>query len=50
MKAYELWLHETVINQHSKDDCNFPPQYNNEKLREILNGNTVCIFYNKNLL
>ncbi|XP_004534242.1 ectopic P granules protein 5 homolog isoform X2 [Ceratitis capitata] len=40
MKSYDLWLHETVINQHSKDDCNFPPQYNNEKLREILNGNT----------
>ncbi|XP_017477815.1 PREDICTED: ectopic P granules protein 5 homolog isoform X2 [Rhagoletis zephyria] len=40
MKSYDLWLHETGINQHTKDDCNFPPQYNNEKLREILNGNT----------
>ncbi|XP_053947288.1 ectopic P granules protein 5 homolog isoform X1 [Anastrepha ludens] len=40
MKSYDLWLHETAINQHTKDDCNFPPQYNNSKLREILNGNT----------
>ncbi|XP_011192881.2 ectopic P granules protein 5 homolog isoform X1 [Zeugodacus cucurbitae] len=40
MKTYVLWLQETAINQHSKDDCNFPPQYNNEKLREIFNGNT----------
>ncbi|XP_067619599.1 ectopic P granules protein 5 homolog isoform X2 [Eurosta solidaginis] len=39
MKSYELWLHDSSINQHSKDDCNFPPQYNNQKLREIFHGN-----------
>lgn len=38
MKTYALWLEETTINKISNDQLNFPPQYNPEKLQEILAG------------
>lgn len=41
MKTYALWLEDTTMNKMSKEQLNYPPQYNNEKLREIFNGNTV---------
>ncbi|XP_055848760.1 ectopic P granules protein 5 homolog isoform X2 [Episyrphus balteatus] len=40
MKTYSLWLEETTINKISKDQQSFPPQYNPEKLQEILTGST----------
>ncbi|XP_065371725.1 ectopic P granules protein 5 homolog isoform X2 [Calliphora vicina] len=41
MKTYALWLEDTAMNKMSKEQTNYPPQYNNEKLKEILNGNTT---------
>lgn len=41
MKTYVLWLEDTAINKMSADQISFPPQYNNEKLKEIFIGNTV---------
>ncbi|XP_037950670.1 ectopic P granules protein 5 homolog isoform X2 [Teleopsis dalmanni] len=40
MNTYSLWLEDTSINKLTSDQYNFPPQYNTEKLREIMNGNT----------
>lgn len=41
MKTYSLWLEETTINVIAKDQQSLPPQYNPEKLNEILSGSTV---------
>lgn len=46
MKTYTLWLEETSINKFARGQQNLPPQYNNEKLGEILNGNTVSTALN----
>ncbi|XP_055908978.1 ectopic P granules protein 5 homolog isoform X2 [Eupeodes corollae] len=40
MKTYSLWLEETTINVIAKDQQSLPPQYNPEKLNEILSGST----------
>lgn len=45
MKTYVLWLEDTAINKISKEQRNYPPQYDSEKLGEILNGCTVGIFF-----
>ncbi|KAM7362755.1 ectopic P-granules autophagy protein 5 [Cochliomyia hominivorax] len=40
MKTYALWLEDIGLNKLSKEQINYPPQYNNEKLKEIFDGNT----------
>lgn len=45
MKTYSLWLEDTAINKISKEQTNYPPQYNSEKLGEILSGYTVNIYF-----
>ncbi|XP_059219883.1 ectopic P granules protein 5 homolog isoform X1 [Stomoxys calcitrans] len=39
-KTYALWLEDTAINKMTRDQDSYPPQYNNEKLKEIFNGPT----------
>lgn len=41
MKTFALWLEDTAINKLSLEHENYPPQYNEEKLRDIFSFSKV---------